>query len=199
MILAIAYRGSLKAVGLALKERLSRISKVKLGPVELEASPVEQQEKIEESNKQSEIIKLKEFPNLPRTNAITSVEHQLHDAVKDVNENDKVDILIRNLAQARLEAGFGIVYAVIFGSQISGLIELAARRKVSAQEAFEFYKPYAEEYPEVYTEYGFSGWRGFLINRGLIEAVDDDIRITDIGDDFLKWLRATGLGQNKPY
>lgn len=204
LILALAYRGSVKSLRQNLKEWICRINKIKFGRdgLEVEASPADQQKKIskiENANQDSGVIKLKDFPTLPRTEAIASVEYQLHDAVKGVSENDKVDILIRNLAQARLEAAFGIVYAVIFGSQISGLIELAARRKVSAQEVFEFFKPYEEKYPEIYTEYKFSGWSSFLINRGLIEVVGDDIRITDIGDDFLTWLRVKGLGQNKAY
>jgi hypothetical protein len=113
---------------------------------------------------------------------------------------DKVDVLVRNLAQARLEAAFGFIYAGIFGSQIAGLIQLQARRKVSIDEAHKFYlEAAAQKYPEVYAEYGFPGWLGFLKNHGLITQSDEDVAITDFGDDFVTWLRATRLNVNKAW
>ncbi len=147
-------------------------------------------------NAASGAIELKELPGFVRTEAIGNLERDLHANLKNITENQE-DILIRNLAQARLEAAFGIVYAGIFGSQILGLTSLEARRKVPATEAYAFYQEFEKKYPEVYTGYGFSGWLGFLKQRGLVEAAGDDIRITPIGDDFLKWLRATKLSLNK--
>lgn len=47
--------------------------------------------------------------------------------------------------------------------------------------------------------YEFSGWVGFLKQRGLVEAVGHDFRITPKGDDFLQWLRATKFPLNRAW
>lgn len=54
-----------------------------------------------------------------RTEAIGTLERELHTNLKAVKEN-QIDILIRNLAQARLEALFGTVYAGISGARFLG-------------------------------------------------------------------------------
>jgi hypothetical protein len=106
-------------------------------------------------------------------------------------------LLIRNLAQARLEAQFGKIYAVIFGSQIHGLVELKARRKIPTAQALAYYQEYEKANPEMYRGYGFAGWIGFLRNTGLITQTDDDVVITEVGDDFLSWLDASKLSPNR--
>jgi hypothetical protein len=106
---------------------------------------------------------------------------------------------VRNLAQARLEARFGYIYAGIFASQIKELIELSARRELPAEEAYRFYLEYERQFPEIYEDYGFPGWLNFMINHGLICQQGSKVEITDFGDDFLKWLKSTQLTINKPW
>jgi len=143
-------------------------------------------------------IELKELPGFVRTEAIGALERVMHSNLTEVKEN-QIDVLIRNLAQARLEAAFGVAYAGIFGSQIMGLTALEARRKIAANEAYTFYQEFERKYPEVYNGYGFAGWLGFLKQRGLVETVGDDIRITPQGDDFMRWLRATKVSVHKAF
>jgi hypothetical protein len=197
VILAVVYRHDI----LSLKPLLARVRKAKVWKVEVEIDAADQQQKTGELvkiNVSAGTIELKELPGFTRTEAIAALERKLHSDLAAITGN-QTDILIRNLAQARLEAAFGIIYAGIFGSQIVGLNELAARRRVAASEAHAFYQEFEKKFPEMYTGYGFSGWLGFMKQRGLVEAVGDDIRITPLGDDFLTWLKATKLSTNKPW
>lgn len=197
LILAVVYKHDI----LSLKSLLPRVRKAKFWQMEVEVDAADQQQKTGELvtvNPAAGTIELKELPGFLRTEAIGNLERELHSNLKAIKEN-QIDLLIRNLAQARLEAAFGIIYAGIFGSQIVGLTALEARRKVTASEAYAFYQEFEKKYPEIYNGYGFSGWLGFLKQRGLVEAVGDDIRITPLGDDFLKWLKATKLSFNKAF
>ena len=106
-------------------------------------------------------------------------------------------MLIRNFAQARLEANFAFIYTLIFGSQIRGLIELEARRKVQNTEALAFNKDVERQNSAAYAGYGFPGWLGFLRNQALVTQIGDEIHITPLGDDFLLWLRTTKLSIDK--
>ena len=167
------------------------------GVITVEMDAVEQQQKITTKlEAKSGAVELKEIPGLTRTPAMANLELQLHALLKNVTA-DPVDVLIRNLAQARLEAWFGKIYASIFGSQIHGLIELKARRKIPTAQVIAYYEEYEKANPELYKGYGFSGWIGFLRNTGLITQTTDDVVITDVGDDFLSWLDATKLSPNR--
>ncbi len=169
-----------------------------VGILELDAA--EQQQQAAELAKvgSPDGIELKEIPGLGRTAAIGKLEREIHVQLKQVTA-DPVDVLVRNLAQARLEARFGFIYAGIFGSQIKVLIELGARRVVSSEEAYNFYVEYEKRFPDVYIGYGFPGWINFLINHGLIVQNGSQVAVTDFADDFLIWLRATQLTINKPW
>jgi hypothetical protein len=167
------------------------------GVVTVEVDALEQQQKvIPKLEAESGTVELKEIPGLTRTPAMANIERQLHAQIKSVTA-DPVDVLIRNLAQARLEAWFGKVYSLIFGSQIHGLVELKARRKIPTAQAIAYYQEYEKANPEMYKGYGFAGWIGFLRNAGLITQTDDDVVITEVGDDFLSWLDASKLSPNR--
>ena len=181
-----------------LPSALQRKFKVAVaGVVTLEMDALEQQQKITPRLAESGAVELKEIPGLTRTPAIANLERQIHAQLKTVTA-EPVDVLVRSLAQARLEAWFGKIYALIFGSQIHGLIELRARRKIPTAQAIAYYEEYEKANPEFYKEYGFAGWIGFLRNTQLITQTEDDVVITDVGDDFLIWLEATKLSPNRP-
>jgi hypothetical protein len=143
-------------------------------------------------------IELKEIPGLTRTAAIATVERDLH-AKLPLLTVDPVDVLIRNLAQARLEAAFGYIYVGIYGSQLNGLIALQARRRVPTSEAYLFYREVEIKYPEHFGERGFSGWLEFLKFHRLVRHDGDDLVITEFGDDFIMWLKAKKLTTSKPW
>jgi hypothetical protein len=142
--------------------------------------------------------KLREVPNVRRTPAIEKLEQELLSQIKAFKEEDRVGILALSLAEAQLAAAFGQIYALIFGSQILGLSELAKLSKVTNEEANLFFIEYAaKRFPLIYANYDFSGWMRFLLSNNLIEQDQNDIRITDTGRDFLLWLEKTRLPVNK--
>ena len=146
---------------------------------------------------------LKELPGLSRTQAMARVERLLHDRLHQsiTKQEDREDLLVRLLAQSHLETLFEQTYRLIFGSQISALKILNQHQGVTVSEAdarahFERLK---ELHPEVYQHYGYEQWLGFLLGRDLIMRSDDTFAITDIGRDFLLYLTAKGLPENKPF
>lgn len=203
LLLVLAFECPLRSLLVKhLPSVLQRGGKIQAGPLTVEvnaANAVAQQrdaEKAAPSHSPSE-IQLKEMPGLERTPTIARVEQQLHANLKAIPENDRIDLLIRTLAQSRLEAAFGIIYAGIFGSQIAGLIQLEARRRVPTNEAYEFFKTYELKYPEIYKNYGFPGWLQFLKTFGLISQEGEEVLITIAGDDFLRWMRTNNLSADK--
>lgn len=204
LVIALGYKPEILSFLPNVLALLLRSRKVKIaGVVELEVDAAEQQQRagdLVKVDSDSGTVTLKEIPGLVRTAAITRLELDLHEKLKGITPGTQpVDVLVRNLAQARLEAAFGFIYAGIFGSQIAGLISLEARRKVHNDEAHKYFLEVEQKFPEVYTDYGFSGWLGFLKNHGLIVQTNDDVSISDFGDDFLRWLRATRLSISKNY
>lgn len=213
-ILALVYRSNILAGVPRLLALFNRRWKAKIpGFVEVEFDAADEQQpkstnfpqRYTDGSSSTEIkeiasstIELKEIPGLTRTVAIANLERDIHSRLKSVTA-DPTDVLVRNLAQARLEAAFGYTYAGIFGSQIRGLIELKARRKVPTDEALNYYRQVESMFPEFYAGYGFAGWLGFLKNHLLVGQEDRDVFITDIGDDFMLWLQAKQLSINKPW
>jgi hypothetical protein len=201
LFVAISFKPEALSLVLQVTGLISRVRKLEVPGFKIEADAAEQQQKaadLARSNLDSGSIALKDIPGLTRTEAIANIEREIFERLKSITA-EPVDVLVRNLAQARLEAAFGFIYAGIFGSQIRGLIALEARRKIPTDEAFRFYKEIEAQYPEIYAGYGFVGWIGFVKSRGLVAQVADDVAITAFGDDFLRWLQATQLTINKPY
>jgi hypothetical protein len=120
-------------------------------------------------------------------------------AASSMPSDKAIGLLVRNLAQARLEARFGLIYAQIFGTQIRGLEALSARRTVSNAEALAFYEEATAAEREFYEGYGFTGWLNFLKFHVLIEQDNERVAITDLGDDFLLWLLGAPVPKTKPH
>lgn len=93
---------------------------------------------------------------------------------------------MRALAHSRLEAGHEFTYNRIFGSQIAALERLNEVGRATVDIAREFFRPYAEQ-PQVYSNYGFDGWLGFLKGSGLIVQTGNVLEISDFGRDFLMY------------
>jgi hypothetical protein len=142
--------------------------------------------------------KLREFPKVESTLAIDTLKRELLKQTEEFEQEKKVEILAFNLAEARLNASFGLIYALIFGSQIFGLVELKRLSQVTNKEANEFFIEYAaKRFPLFYENYTFSNWLHFLASNNLIEQDESHIRITAIGRDFLLWLEKTRLPMDK--
>jgi hypothetical protein len=143
---------------------------------------------------------LREFPGNVRTRAISRIEIDLHKQIGVIDEGQRVDLLIRQLAQSRLETHFERVYRNIFGSQISGLKLLSTQN--AGQVAREGAKQWFEDevkskFPDFYKDTSFETWLQFLINMLLVESTPDSVTITEIGRDYLTYMSATGLPEGK--
>jgi hypothetical protein len=131
--------------------------------------------------------------------AVSFIEQALRSAAANIPQQDRDAVLIRELAVARVDRGHEFVYNRIFGSQILGLKRLNEATRATVDQAREFFKPYAEKYPAVYSNYGFEGWLGFLTNTGLVVQNGHLLEITDIGRDFLHYLTEWRLSDDKPW
>jgi hypothetical protein len=134
----------------------------------------------------------------PRS-AVNTIEARIRREAESIETGKKEGVLFRALAQSRLQAGHEFTYNRIFGSQILGLKRLDAPGRATVDDAREFFKPYAEQFPEMYDSYGFDGWLGFLKSNSLIAQIGNSIEITDFGRDFLVYMTDSRLSENKPW
>ncbi|CAO3416283.1 hypothetical protein [Azospirillum doebereinerae] len=129
--------------------------------------------------------------------AVNVVEQRLFEELASVPEAERVPTLVRALSLARLEAAHATVYSRIFGSQIAGLRRLNAQGRVSLADARAFFQSYAERFPPDYAQNGFNMWLGFLLRSGLVLQTPDGVEIAPLGRDFLIYLDASGLSDDR--
>jgi hypothetical protein len=193
LFIARAYK---KEVSILFRVFLrKRISLELPGEIKINAGG-EDQQKAEASSVPDKLRRLS--PDLPRTPAIEKLEKELLGNVANLEEKKRTEILAFSLAEARLHAAFGVIYAQVYGSQILGLFELDVRRRVTNEEAHAFFIEYAaKRFPPIYENYSYSGWLRFLIANNLIEQDQNYVSITEIGREFVAWLRRTRLPLEK--
>lgn len=131
--------------------------------------------------------------------AVNSIEAQLIKQLESIPANLTVATLQRALAETRLRAGHEYTYNRIFGSQILGLRRLDEASVATVDEAEKFFEPFSRQFPDVYRNYGFEGWLGFLISNGLVNRTGDHLRVTEFGHDFLVYLREARLSEDKGF
>ena len=130
---------------------------------------------------------------------VNSMEKRLREDVMTIEEPKRIPVLLRALAQSRLDAGHEFTYNRIFGSQILALKRLNEIRSTTVEEASAFFRPYAEQYPQFYSNYGFNGWLEFLVLSTLVDNNADRLTITDVGRDFLVYITDKRLTELKPW
>jgi hypothetical protein len=111
---------------------------------------------------------------------VTELENRLNTIDKQAREAT----LVRALAETRLLAGHEFVYNRIFGSQILALKRLNEVGQATIDDVQQFFKPYAEQYPQLYSKY-------------VIVQKDGLVEISDFGRDFLIYLTIMRLSENK--
>ncbi len=145
--------------------------------------------------------------NLPKTpaldpsprSAVNIIETKLNQELKGFEAEKHEAILVRALAHSRLEAGHEFAYNRIFGSQIVGLKRLNEIGRAKVDDARQFFNPYAEKFPEIYREYSFDSWLGFLKSCGLVTQEGSFLEISEFGRDFLMYLTERRLTENKAW
>lgn len=90
------------------------------------------------------------------------------------------------------------VYASIFGSQLAAIehvVNLGGRVPVSDINVF--YDRAARDYGELYSNYSFEQWLGFMRDSGLIEKVGETVVIKPLGRALLPYIFGRGYGKMK--
>lgn len=140
---------------------------------------------------------LKPLPGFSRNPAIAELEVALHAELAKKQNSNKIDLLIRLLAENRLELNFERIYQAIFGSQIRWLRILNGRTHITMVEAKEFFLGYKKDYPPTLKKYDFDIWFGYLINTRLINKNETTLEITDQGRYFLTYITEMGRPEDK--
>jgi len=163
----------------------------KAGPTGIEFAQVQ--------NIESWSGKLKELPGLTRTKKMEEIEVSIHKDLQHFDATSRVDLLVRHLAQTRLERVFERVYGGIFGSQIALLAALSTKSETSPlSEATKWFEETKAKNPYAYAETSFERWVGFLTSFDLVRVEQAMISITETGRDFLVFLNANQLATAKP-
>jgi len=131
--------------------------------------------------------------------AVNIIETRLREELNGFEAGKREPVLVRALAHSRLEAGHEFTYNRIFGSQILALKRLNEVSRATVDDAREFFKPFAEQFPQLYNNYGFDAWLGFLLGGAMIVQNGNVLEISDFGRDFLVYLTERRLSENKPW
>lgn len=104
---------------------------------------------------------------------------------------DQVELLVSQLAEARVGARFQDTYITIYGSQHARLRMLNSQTgtgTVTRDAAQAFLQHLATINPTVAkANHEFNAWLIFLVQRGFVNVTVDSVSITNGGQDFLVW------------
>jgi hypothetical protein len=133
--------------------------------------------------------------------AVNLMEAELRTELKAVDPSKKEATLLRSLAEVRLERGQEAVYNRIFGSQIAFLNKLneIPNLNLTIDQARDFFKLFADRFPEVYSSYSFEAWLTFMTTNDLIVKRENNLQINWLGRDFLTYISAQRFPENKPW
>jgi hypothetical protein len=112
---------------------------------------------------------LKRLP-LPQTAAISTQEKIIHQQLEQYSVDQRVDLLVNQLAQAQLSTVFERVYGAIYASQIAGLRALVqAGGRVPLADAIKYFDDVKTRHPDFYDKIVFDTWINFPKAFGLVK------------------------------
>ena len=134
-------------------------------------------------------------PRNPSDSATLSDEKQaiwrnIHD--HPLPHYQQVDVLVTQLAEARIAARFQDIYFTIFGSQHAFLRRLnsqtgsGAMTRMASQSFLQ--ELAATSAPVAQANHDFNQWLAYLASQGFVNVGIDSISITNSGQDFLVWI-----------
>jgi hypothetical protein len=195
LIVALSFKPGLLGALPSLFRRRLEVEALGLFTAKIDA---EQQQAVTENPATEKLPEAAALAPSPRP-AVNIIEARLRESVKGIETGKKEPTLVRALAETRLVAGHEYTYNRTFGSQIAWLKRLNEVGRATVDNAREFFKPYAEKFPQVYSNYGFDGWLGFLKASELIAQNGDVLVISAFGQDFLIYLTERRLTENRPW
>lgn len=93
---------------------------------------------------------------------------------------------------------FERLYRWIYGSQLSFLQQLnESRPGLDLETVRLFYASGVEQYPDVYESYSFERWLEFLKSHDLLLVEAENVRIADVGVEFLRYVLNMGYSTRK--
>jgi hypothetical protein len=188
LIIALMFRADLGA----LIPRLKRA-----GPSGIEFDAAEQRKQAAEIS-QSNPAELKKIPGVQRTAASVGVEQKLREAINKIEQSERFDVVLAELASSRLETHFALTYNIIFGSQIRALRLLNERNGVvPVSEAHAYFEEVKANHGE-FSDWTFEQYSNFLRVAYLIEERNNQVFLTDIGREFLFFILKYRLSEGKP-
>lgn len=172
------------------------VKSAKLGDAEVQFFESRQNSQVNAEFKQD----LQHLIPIDPTGIREELEGKIRTQLESVNdEKEKLNILIKNLAQQQISGYFDKIYYSIFGSQIKLLEFLLVKPKGEAnlQEVIPFFENTKKSYPEAFSGKFFSDYIEFLISWELVGNVGDEYSITANGKAFIAYITAMKFNKNK--
>lgn len=120
--------------------------------------------------------------------------------LKPIDDQQRIPILVHQLAVARLGRQFESIYSVIFGSQLEGLKRLRDNGgQTSLDQAEQFFERVKVEHPDFYASSSFTEWFQFLQRSELATLVGSSVSLTELGREFLVYVDETKVGRTRAF
>lgn len=186
LVIAIIFRKEIQ--GLII--RIQKFS-VPSASIDLLAPDIQQQEKRKPEEN---------FARAAKSQAIETVEVTVRDQIQAIPEPQRAALLINEVAKLRLISHFYYTYYYIFGSQIRAL-RFAEKMGGSCtiDEAAQFYHVAFSGYPDNAKDFTSDLWFKFIIENQLAIVREERFDLTPIGSDFLMFIAAMNLTENRAY
>jgi len=184
-------------VGLFNKERL----KIKAGSFEVDLSKSAQEQSVKYNEEKSVLDKATSFF---REETIKHVQGYVQNETGYntlQSDKEKFEALLKYSTAIYIISSFQRTYDLILGSQIYLLQNLNSNGGISDQGIIEYHYNNAKtRFPEAYEKFPIEDWAAFLYNSNLmVKLKSNDVEITTIGIDFLKFLTDTKKNLYKNY
>jgi hypothetical protein len=130
------------------------------------------------------------------------LEQRINEQLEQIaGDNNKIDILVKNLAQQQISNAFEKVYYSIFGSQIKLLefLSIQVEGKAPVQAVTPFFDSAKYNNPDIFEGQQFSDYMAFLLTWGLVQNENDKWSITKHGRAFITYITAMQLSKNKAF
>ena len=128
------------------------------------------------------------------------LDQRIRGQLSQINtDEEKIDVLVKNLAQQQLTSAFEKVYYYIFGSQIRLLEFLSVQESGTSEttDILPFFEEFKKSNPESLAEAKLSDYLNFFVSWGLLQCGDNQYTITKQGRAFLTYITAMQLNKNK--
>jgi len=173
------------------------LKSAKHGNSELQFYEGTQKVKEEASESQS----LQNFIPIDPTGLREELEEKIQNQLSELSSNDieRIDVLIKNLAQQQIINAFERIYHNIFGSQIRLLEFLSVQEngQSDTSKIVSFFDTAKENAPDTFENTQFSDYINFLSSWDLVSNIDSKWSITKKGRAFIKYITAMQLNKNK--